>query len=124
MSYFEDVYLKRLNRYGYNFQSRLQAQREENFERQLEKSIYYVQFMYDGKLQEGELTRKSQNETKTIQYLLTRLSLNMPHGTILFIPDKDGVEQPWMVYYLENIIYELVDDYFKYDLSKVDIIVC
>ena len=112
MSYYEDIYLKRLNRYGYDFQSRLQAQREENFERQLEKSIYYVQFMYDGKLQEGELTRKSQNETRTIQYLLTRLNLNMPHGTILMIPDKDNKEQPWLVYYLESIKTSGYNRYF------------
>ena len=112
MKYFEDIYLKRLNRYGYDFQTRLQGQREENFERQLEKSIYYVQFMYDDELQEGELVRKSQNETKTIQYLLTRLNLNMPHGTILMIPDKDMVEQPWLVYYLESIKTSGYNRYF------------
>lgn len=28
------------------------------------------------------------------------------------------------IYYLENIIHELVEDYYKFDLSKVDIIVC
>ena len=28
------------------------------------------------------------------------------------------------IYYLENTIYELVQDYYKFDLSKVDIIVC
>ena len=27
------------------------------------------------------------------------------------------------IYYLENIIYELVDDYYKFDTSKVDILV-
>lgn len=28
------------------------------------------------------------------------------------------------IYYLENIIHELVEDYYKFDLSNVDIIVC
>ena len=28
------------------------------------------------------------------------------------------------IYYLENVIYELTEDYYKFDLSKVDIIVC
>ena len=28
------------------------------------------------------------------------------------------------IYYLENIINELVEDYYKFDLSNVDIIVC
>ena len=27
----------------------------------------------------------------------------MPNGTILMIPDKDGVKKPWLIYYLENI---------------------
>ncbi len=117
MSYYNDVYLKRLNRYGFDFQTRLQGQREENFERQLYKSLYYVQFMYDDKLQEGELVRKSQNETKTIQYLLTRVNLNMPHGTILMIPDKDGIEQPWMVYYLESIKASGYNRYFVIHMS-------
>ena len=117
MGYYDDVYLKRLNRYGFDFQTRLQGQREENFERQLYKSLYYVQFMYDDKLQEGELVRKSQNETKTIQYLLTRVTLNMPHGTILMIPDKDGIEQPWMVYYLESIKASGYNRYFVIHMS-------
>lgn len=117
MSYYEDIYLKRLNRYGHDFQSRLQAQREENFEYQLEKSIYYVRFMYEGKEQEGELVRKSQNETRTIQYLLTRLSLNMPHGTVLMIPDKDGEEQPWLIYYLESIKTSGYNRYFVIKLT-------
>jgi len=30
MSYFDEVYLKRLNRYGLDYQSRLQGQRERN----------------------------------------------------------------------------------------------
>jgi hypothetical protein len=38
-----------------------------------------------------------------LQYLLTRVDLNIPNGTILQIPDKDDVKQPWMIYYLEDI---------------------
>lgn len=112
MGYYEDVYLKRLNRYGIDYQSRLQAMREANFERQLEQSIYLVRFEYDGEEQVGELVRKSQNETKTIQYLLTRLNLNMPHGTVLMIPDKDEILQPWLVYYLESIKTSGYNRYF------------
>lgn len=103
MSYYEDVYLKRLNRYGIDFQSRMQGQREENFRRQLLKSVYYVNFDYDGEIQEGELTPMRQNETKTMQYLLTNVHLDIPNGTILFIPDKDNELQPWLIYYLESL---------------------
>lgn len=103
MGYYEDVYLKRLNRYGIDFQSRMQGQREENFRRQLLRSVYYVNFEYDGKVQEGELTPMRQNETKTMQYLLTNVHLDIPNGTILFIPNKNNDLQPWLIYYLEDL---------------------
>lgn len=98
MDYYHNVYLKRLNRYGIDFQTRLQRQREENFERQLKKSVYLVVFDYDGEEQVGELTRKSQDNSETTQYLLTRIGLIMPSGTILEIGDNH-----WMVYWLEQI---------------------
>ena len=103
MNYFEDVYLKRLNRYGYDYQSRIQAQREEVFEGLLLKSIYRVDFVYEDEMHPGLLERYKQDETETMQYLLTRVSLNMPSGTVLMIPDKDMKEQPWLVYWLESI---------------------
>ena len=103
MSYFEDVYLKRLNRYGYDYQSRIQAQREKVFEDLLLKSIYRVDFVYEDEMHPGLLEKYKQDETETMQYLLTRVGLNMPNGTLLMIPDKDMKEQPWLVYWLESI---------------------
>ena len=103
MSYFEDVYLKRLNRYGYDYQSRVQAQRERVFEDLLLKSIYRVDFIYKDEMRPGLLEKYKQDETETLQYLLTRVSLNMPSGTLLMIPDKNNIEQPWLVYWLESI---------------------
>ena len=38
-----------------------------------------------------------------MQYLLTRVSLDIPNGTILMIPDKNDILQPWMIYWLESI---------------------
>ena len=116
MSYYEDVYLKRLNRYGIDFQSRMQRQREENFKRQLLKSIYYVNFEYDGEEREGELTPYRQNETKTVRYLLTDVHLDMPGGTILMIPNKDHTLVPWMVYYLEDYV---ASGYNRYIMLKM-----
>ena len=101
--YYHNVYLKRLNRYGIDFRSRMQRQREENFKLQLKKSVYYVEFEYKDEIHAGELTPLRQNETKTMQYLLTDIHLDMPNGTILFIPDKDMELRPWMIYYLEDI---------------------
>ena len=103
MSYYQDIYLKRLNRYGTNYQSRVQAQREREFEGKLLKSVYRVDFEYDNEGHPATLERYKQDETQTLQYLLTRVSLNLPNGTILMIPDKDSEFQPWMVFWLESV---------------------
>lgn len=116
MNYFEDVYLKRLNRYGYDYQSRVQAQREEVFEGLLLKSVYRVDFVYENELHPALLERYKQDETQLMQYLLTRVSLNIPNGTILMIPDKDNKEQPWLIYWLESI---KASGYNKYIVLKM-----
>lgn len=101
--YYENIYLKRLNRYGYDYQSRIQGQRERVFEDKLLKSIYRVDFEFNGEMHPATLERYKQDETQLMQYLLTRVSLNLPNGTVLMIPDKDDVLQPWLVYWLEFI---------------------
>ena len=112
MSYYEDVYLKRLNRYGMDYQTRIQGQRERVFEDLLEKSIYRVDFQYMNEIVPGILERYKQDNTETLQYLLVRDDLDIANGTILQIPNKnykygqeldDNNSFYWMVYYLENI---------------------
>lgn len=56
-NYYDDIYLKRLNRYGLDYQSRLQNQRERNFEEKLLKSIYRVDFEYNGEIHPATLER-------------------------------------------------------------------
>ena len=116
MSYYEDVYLKRLNRYGTDYQSRVQAQREREFEGKLLKSIYRVDFEYDNETHPATLEKYKQDETQLLQYLLTRVSLNLPNGTILMIPDKDFELQPWMVFWMESI---KASGYNKYVVLKM-----
>lgn len=103
MDYYNDVYKKRLNRYGLDYQSRVQGMRERSFELLLEKSIYRIDFNYDGEMNPGVFEKYKQDETKTLHYLLTRTNLNMPNGTILMLSNKDEQDEPWMIYYLEDI---------------------
>lgn len=103
MSYFDEVYLKRLNRYGLDYQSRLQGQRERNFENYLLKTIYRVDFQYENKLQPASLERYKQDYSETQAYLLTRITLDIPNGTVLDIISQDGSIQPWMIWWLERI---------------------
>ena len=118
MNYY-DIYLKRVNRYGNNFAERLQNKREQEFEQQLRRSVYYINFDIDGATQEGELTPYKQDETETLHYLLTRVDLKIPEGTILFLPsdvkDKDTLH-PWLVYYREKI---KATGYNKYIMLKM-----
>ena len=114
--YYEDVYLKRLNRYGYDYQSRVQSQRERDFENKLLRSVYRVDFDFEGESHPGTLEKYKQDETQLMQYLLTRVSLNIPNGTILMIPDKDQNLQPWLVYWLESI---KASGYNKYIVLKM-----
>ena len=100
---FYDIYNLRLNRYGEDYTSRMQNKREEEFERYLEKSVYRVNFIFGDKKQVGSLEKYKQDDTRTLQYLLTNVHLNIPNGTILKIPNKDGRPMPWMVYWLESI---------------------
>ena len=102
MSYF-DVYRKRLNRFGNDYQSRVQGAREYNFDLYLLKTAYRVDFEFEKCHHAGSLERYKQTDTKTLQYLLTKIDLNIPSGTVLWLTDKDGIKQPWMIYYLENI---------------------
>ena len=102
MSYF-DVYKQRVNRFGNDYQSRIQGEREKQFDLYLLKTVYRVDFKYKGCMHAGSLERNKQTDSKTLQYLLTDVDLNIPGGTILELVDKDGIKQPWMIYYLENI---------------------
>lgn len=103
MNYYQDIYTKRLNRYGLDYQSRIQNQRERLFENLLLKSLYRVDFEYNGYEIPAIFEKYKQDETETLHYLLTRTSVNIPNGTILEIPNKDNELKPWMVYYLEHI---------------------
>ena len=103
MNYYNDVYLKRLNRYGLNYQSRIQSERERMFDLLLLKSVYRIDFDYNGESVPAVFERYKQDETETLHYLLTRVDMNIPNGTVLMLPNKDYELKPWMVYYLEHI---------------------
>ena len=102
MEYY-DIYQKRLDRYGHTYQTRIQTKREKEFQLYLNKSVYLIEFEYGDKEYFGSFEKYKQDDTETLHYLLTETSLNMPNGTILFLPDKDGELKPWMIYYLEHI---------------------
>lgn len=100
-TYYETVYQRRLNRYGLDYQSRIQNQRERNFDNYLYKTIYRVEFEFDKGIHFGSLERYKQDYSETQGYLLTKRDVNIPNGTVLMIQNESGPAKPWMVWWLE-----------------------
>lgn len=115
-TYYETAYQRRVNRYGLDFQSRIQNQRERDFDNYLYKTIYRVEFTYDGELLSGSLERNKQDFSETTGYLLTKLEVNIPNGTILMIESRNSKVTPWMVWWLEHIE---ASGYNKYIVLKM-----
>lgn len=101
--YFNRAYKNRLNRYGYDHQSRILGQREKVFQQYLLKSIYRVEFEYEQQEYVGTLERYKQDKTQTLQYLLVADDIFFDAGTILNIPNQSGEDTYWMIYWLEKI---------------------
>lgn len=110
MGYYEDVYLKRLNRYGNNYQERILTQRREVFARRLLKSVYRIDFQYKDQTGETQsisatFERYKQDNTQTLRYLLTAYNIIIPNGTILYLPDPIGLLRDSENQGQENIKY-------------------
>lgn len=102
MSYYENIYKKRLGRHGETAGERLEKGRQKNFERFLNTSPHYVSFMHKkntGLLEEVEavLEPYRQNQTQTLMYLLTRVSDRFEIGEVITIQHNDLSER-YMVY--------------------------
>ena len=105
MKYFDDVYLRRLNRFGYDYQTRVQNKRELEFENLLNKSVYRIDFSYKNKIIPACFEPDKQDETQVTFDLLTRVETEIDQGEILFIPDKrTGDLRPWLVWYQEDLV--------------------
>ena len=102
-NYYENAYRRRLNRYGLDYQSRIQSQRERDFDNYLYKTINRVDFEFEGAKHPGSLERYKQDYSETQGYLLTKIDLELPNGTILMIESQNGNITPWMVWWLEKI---------------------
>lgn len=116
MSEYYDIYLKRLNRFGNNYQTRRLNQRKAEFEGLLLKSSYRIDINYNDQIHPALFERYKQDETEGLYYLLTRTNVEIPNGYILDIDDQRGSTRPWMVWYLEDL---QVSPYNKYFMLKM-----
>ncbi len=102
MSYYE-IYQKRLNRFGQNYQERVQSEREKLFDLYLAKSIYRIEFEYNSQIRVGSFEKFQQTASKDLHYLLTQTDLILPGGTVLEIKGMDGITDKWMVFWQEDM---------------------
>lgn len=101
--YYTNIYNKRLNRYGSDFQSRIEGQRAKEFKDFLLKSPNRVDFQYNGEKVAGVLEQYKQDYSETQGYLLTTKEIEIPSGTIIELTDKKWQTTRWMVWWLEQI---------------------
>lgn len=102
MEYF-DIYKRRINRYGLNFQERIQKQREEDFSSYLFKTIYRVEFWYEDKLRAGSLEPLEQDYSEVQHHLLVPISLDLPSGTVIEVENERREKGLWMVWWKEHM---------------------
>lgn len=107
MDYFADVYLKRVNRFGDNIQSRVHGKMEHDFELKLKKSVNKVDLFNDIDAQQsftaGIFETKKISETENINYLCTRIDTVFDNGYVFYatVPFSSN-KQAWMVLYREQ----------------------
>lgn len=100
-NYYDDIYLRRLNRYGTSRAERVQNMRVENFLKYMDESIYRVTFedSYKGEEIVGVLTPYKKDETETLNVLKVPLNYDYPAGTLFHIRNN-----LWMVLYKHDLV--------------------
>ena len=95
-----DTYLKRLNRFGTDYQSRVEGARQYSFLRYVNKSIYKVTFTDSNGVEvTGTFEPYKQDETETLHNLLVPVQYSWPGGTVFEIRGKK-----WMIVYQKEAI--------------------
>lgn len=115
--YYVDIYSKRLNRYGKDYQSRIEGIRAKEFEDFLLKSPNRVDFEFEGTLVAGVIEQYKQDHSETQGYLLTKKDTNIPNGTVISFINKDEKDQYWMIWWIEQI---KTSGYNRYVILKMN----
>lgn len=118
MSYFDKVYLKRVNRFGNTVQERIQGQKVYDFKNRLEKSPNKVLVYKDNRQTWGILENKTNSESERVDYLLTNKNSGFADGTIIITENaSDSVQKKWLVFHLEEYVSI---GYDKYQIIEMD----
>lgn len=122
MDYFTDVYLKNINKFGDNIQSRVHGQMEHDFEHKLKKSVNKVD-LFNGdktsqKIGEGILATKTMDQDNIVNYLMTRINDNYDNGTVIYTAAPATEKRLlWMIFFKE--LYQTIG-YNRYQIILLD----
>ena len=117
--YFNDIYLRRINRYGRTLQQRVVNKKEHDFHHFVRKSPNRVEVFIRDYNFEGVLQTKTYDEIETIDYFLTYKSIEIPTGTILKVRDIRDIDEYtyWIVVSRDNFVSA---GYNRYTVVKLD----
>ena len=105
MAYFDQVYLKMLNKDGRTIQQRIQTKKEKDFGVFLYKSPNKVKVYKDARTYYGVLQNTENSEKEVISYLLTFKDNVWENGTIVTTENEiDLSKQNWLILHLDNFI--------------------
>ena len=119
MSYYENVYLPRINRNGTSQQERILNTKIKNFETFLPKSIYKVEFNSDDSDETyvGSLQPGSGDEKDIISYMLTPKTTELVIGSVLTVTNMNKETQNWLITFKDNVSSR---GYNKYKIYLLD----
>lgn len=119
MSYFKDVYLKRINRFGTSLQERILNKKEYDFHYFVDRSPNRVAVYIQDYKFEGVLQTKTYDEIETIDYFLTYKSIYIPNGSVLKVQDiKDkNIYSYWIIVAKDNFVSA---GYNRYTVIRLD----
>lgn len=119
MSYYEDVYLARLNKNGTSRQERIQGAKEYRFEKFLEKSVHRVSFTSNYQNYIGSLQPAEGDEKDVLSYMLTPTNVVLPTGSVLDVTTLQQDRQYWIVTYIDKNKTHGYNKYKVYLLDRV-----
>lgn len=118
MAYLDEVYFKRINKYGFNIQERIQNKKIHDFNIVLKKSPNRVTIFKDSEIFYGILQNKTNNEKEVIDYLLTNKFCKWNDGTVLITENVSNQQQKkWLIFHLDDFVSI---GYNRYQVTELD----
>lgn len=118
MAYLDEVYFKRINKYGFNMQERIQNKKIHDFNIVLKKSPNRVTIFKDSEIFYGILQNKTNNEKEVIDYLLTNKFCKWNDGTVLITENVSNQQQKkWLIFHLDDFVSI---GYNRYQITELD----